>query len=351
MNILWDFRLFSFGYRGRGVGAYALSMAKAIREAGCEARIIIWGEKSSLPEDIRAWPVQWIDYVPRSWKSDLFIIPFIIIKYHIDIFHYWIALGPLFRMGMGLFHSCKTCVTVHDIGVEYWDEVFHCVAVRKTWYWKIQKMLLPRVDSIVCNSSSTRADVEKLYKKGIKRKIHVLYPPVDYPDAVSAKKRDARFLLLDGKENKNTKAIIEGAQQFRQKHPHYSLVLLGGSDIDNCNLEGVTFEGMERYRELLAESAGLLFCSLHEGLGLPPLEAMARHCPLVLSDIPCLRETCAEAGCFVDPRDMESIVRGMEDCALNNDEWVERSAQGALRYERMSRNAGKQWIEIYKGLV
>jgi glycosyltransferase involved in cell wall biosynthesis len=204
-------------------------------------------------------------------------------------------------------------------------------------------------DSIACDSFATRWDLERLFR-GIGRKIKVLYPPINY-GPLSGKTREKRFVVLDGGENKNTKTVLIAFQQFRENHPEYALAILGQRSIGHCNEEGVSFESMDRYQELLAGSCGLLFCSLHEGLGLPALEAMSFACPMVLSDIPALRETCDEAGCFVDPRDIGSIVAGMEECVLNNREWVKRSAQGALRYKNMSENAGKEWLEIYNRLV
>jgi glycosyltransferase involved in cell wall biosynthesis len=45
----------------------------------------------------------------------------------------------------------------------------------------------------------------------------------------------------------------------------------------------------------------LVLASLHEGFGLPVLEAMARSLPVACSDIPALREVAGEAALFFDP--------------------------------------------------
>ena len=351
MNILWDFRLFSFGYGSRGVGVYASAMADAIGEEKSGARIIVWGEKKRVPKRFHEMSAQWIEYFPRSWKSDLFIVPFLIVKYRIDIVHYWIALGPLFRMGLGMNHPfCKTCLTVHDCGVEYWDKAPMCASTRDTHYWKIQKLLFPRADRIACNSRATQADIERLFK-GTKAKSTVLYPPLRYHGRNPDLKRESRFITLGGEAHKNTDAVIKAFQRFSRRHSGYSLVVLGGNDDIKTDITGVTFENMEHYPEYLEIAAGLIVCSFYEGLGLPVLEGMSRDCPLVLSDIPVFHEICPDAGIFVDPYDSASITKGIEECALNGEEWTKRSSQGAARYGEMSAGAGKKWISIYQDLM
>jgi glycosyltransferase involved in cell wall biosynthesis len=350
MTILWDFRLFSFGYGSRGVGVYAMAMADAIAAENGGERIIIWGEKKCVPRRFYALSEQWIEYAPGSWKSDLFTIPFLIVKYRVDIFHYWVALGPLFRIGLGLVHPCKTCLTVHDCGVEFWDKTPMCVSTKKTRYWKIQKILFPRADRIVCNSVATQTDIKRLFKGSIAQST-VLYPPLMDNESKRKIERKNRFIALNGEAHKNIQGVIEALQQFRQRHPDYSLVVLGGNANGMANEPGVTFEGMEGYQEYLKNSAGLVVCSFYEGLGLPALEAMARHCPLILSDIPVFREICPEAGIFVNSHDKASIIRGMEECASHGEEWERRSSLGAVRYKNMSAQVGEKWLCIYRNLM
>ncbi|NLL15048.1 MAG: hypothetical protein GX267_16725, partial [Fibrobacter sp.] len=111
MRILWDFRLFSLGYRERGVGAYTLAVARAFSDMETSSEIFILGDKNSVPELIGLKKVRWIQYQCRDWKLDLIKIPLIIKRYKIDIFHYWIALGPLRQIGLGIYHPCTTVAT------------------------------------------------------------------------------------------------------------------------------------------------------------------------------------------------------------------------------------------------
>ncbi len=54
-----------------------------------------------------------------------------------------------------------------------------------------------------------------------------------------------------------------------------------------------------------------VFPSLYEGFGLPPLEAMACGCPVVVSNVASLPEVCGDAGYYVDPYCVESIAEGI----------------------------------------
>ena len=97
-----------------------------------------------------------------------------------------------------------------------------------------------------------------------------------------------------------------------------------------CYLE----DSMGKYKETSGNCSGLIFCSLYEGLGLPPIEGMNCGCPLLLSDIEPLHETCHDAAVFVNPLDVEEIAEGMMKLASNNGLWSLRSFQVHLLTKR-----------------
>ena len=53
------------------------------------------------------------------------------------------------------------------------------------------------------------------------------------------------------------------------------------------------------------------FPSLHEGFGLPPLEAMRMGCPVLTSRAGGLPEVCGDAALYVDPTDRVDITTGI----------------------------------------
>jgi glycosyltransferase involved in cell wall biosynthesis len=68
---------------------------------------------------------------------------------------------------------------------------------------------------------------------------------------------------------------------------------------------------------------GFIYPSTYEGFGLPPLEAMACGCPVIVSDIPPLKEVCGEAALYCNPDEPADIAQKMvqlsEDTVLRND--------------------------------
>ena len=68
---------------------------------------------------------------------------------------------------------------------------------------------------------------------------------------------------------------------------------------------------------LVAGARALLFPSLAEGYGLPPLEAAALGTPAIVSDLPVLRETLGESGVYLDPADVYSWVKEIERLAAS----------------------------------
>jgi glycosyltransferase involved in cell wall biosynthesis len=79
---------------------------------------------------------------------------------------------------------------------------------------------------------------------------------------------------------------------------------------------------------LVAGAAGMLFPSLAEGFGLPPLEAAARGVPVVAAPLPVWRETLGEFGVYLPVDDRYSWAKAIEGLA---EERARAGRTGALR--------------------
>jgi glycosyltransferase involved in cell wall biosynthesis len=140
------------------------------------------------------------------------------------------------------------------------------------------------------------------------------------------------FLLYPARTwpHKNHPRLFEAFEVIRRERPDLRLVLTGAGSYGPLP-PGVEARGHvsgDELASLYRRAAALVFPSLYEGFGQPPLEAMACGCPVACSDLPSLREVCGDAAAYLDPRSPESIASAALG-AIGRD--------GALGIERASR--------------
>ncbi len=115
--------------------------------------------------------------------------------------------------------------------------------------------------------------------------------------------------------NKNLARAIEAFASLTEGEHRLVIVgapnarIFGASAQTSCSR--VIFAGYLKDSEIAAlyrHATALLFPSVYEGFGIPPLEAMAQGCPVLASDIPPVREVCGDAATYFDPLDVPSIA-------------------------------------------
>ncbi len=116
--------------------------------------------------------------------------------------------------------------------------------------------------------------------------------------------------------HKNHPRLFEAFALVRRERPDLRLVLTGAGHDRLALPDGAASSGtvgVEDIVSLYRSAAAVVFPSLYEGFGLPPLEAMACGCPVAVSDAASLPEICGEAATYFDPASVESIAQGIRD--------------------------------------
>jgi glycosyltransferase involved in cell wall biosynthesis len=136
------------------------------------------------------------------------------------------------------------------------------------------------------------------------------------------------FILYAGRtvRMKNVAGVLKAFELIKDLVDHQLVITGNGGEHwlkesccrihSECSLttDRVLFKGTvssEEMTNLLERASLLVFPSFYEGFGLPPLEAMASGCPVVVSTAASLPEVCGDAAYYINPHDVGSIAEGM----------------------------------------
>jgi glycosyltransferase involved in cell wall biosynthesis len=144
------------------------------------------------------------------------------------------------------------------------------------------------------------------------------------------------FLLYPARRwpHKNHARLFEAFALVRRERPELRLVLTGGGDFRDVP-DGIEARGHVAWPEvveLMGRAAALVFPSLYEGFGLPPLEAMACGCPVACSSAAALPEVVGDAARLFDPHDARAIADAVLSVLRDPAPWVERGLARANRF-------------------
>jgi Glycosyl transferases group 1 len=87
---------------------------------------------------------------------------------------------------------------------------------------------------------------------------------------------------------------------------------------------------------LYAHAEMLIFPSLFEGFGMPPVEAMAVGCPALVSNRTCVPEICGDAAEYFDPDDALGLANAIVRLRDNPSRRLELIDRGRIRARQFS---------------
>lgn len=269
----------------------------------------------------------------------------------------------------------RSVTYVYDIG--YMKHPDTVQPKNQAYLRRYMPMWLRRTDKIVTISNQVREELE--------RKLNVLYSVTGLVycgvDRTAFKKQDPstiqrvknkygiefdKYLLFVGniEPRKNLAKLLEAYSGLpKQMQQQYGLVLVGGdgwlneafyAQLNALKAQGTPIYKVEKhvaYADLPAIYSGaslLVHPAVYEGFGMTPLEAMACETPVVVSDIPSVREVVQDAGVYFDPADTGSIRDAIQVALAASQVQTKASVKiGLVRAEQLSWEASaKSLYEI-----
>jgi glycosyltransferase involved in cell wall biosynthesis len=166
--------------------------------------------------------------------------------------------------------------------------------------------------------------------------IRVVHLGVDHARLGPGSGPREEFILYPARRwpHKNHERLFAAFALVRSRRPDLRLVLTGGGDFSDVP-PGVEARGhvpTGEVDDLMRRASALVFPSLYEGFGLPPLEAMACGCPVACSSAGSLPEVVGDAARLFDPLDPEAIAEAVDEVLRDPAEWSRRGLEHARRF-------------------
>jgi len=271
----------------------------------------------------------------------------------------------------------KIVTIIHDISFNFFPQLVGFLDL------VFLKTLIPisfkRADKIIAVSQFTRDEIIRFYKIN-PDKIDYVYNSISdefLTDKISEERLieirkkynlPEKFILYIGtlQPRKNIPQLIEAFGRIKDKLKDYKIVICGNKKASNYdkkiensikinNLEiDIIFPGFidENDKKTVFGLAHVFaYPSLYEGFGIPVLEAMSQKVPVLVSDIPSLKEIAGTGASYFDTASIDDFSQKLYDICINNKlrEELIRSGKERISFFSWKKSAEKM-LAIYEKL-
>jgi alpha-1,3-rhamnosyl/mannosyltransferase len=300
----------SYALRGAtGTGVYLERLAAALRDEGVDVRTVADVTRGApgggrvrsarnLVHDLR-----WLhEELPRHAR-----------RQGVDVLHHPL---PAHARRLG---DVAQVLTVHDLAFEVLPECFDPRFAR--WASRTHRAAALRTGAVVAVSRTTARDVRERWGVPADRIVVAPHGPGQWRARDVRAGRTVRdapapgrpYLLYvgDAEPRKDLPTLRAGYALLRDALGDGTpdLVLAGRLDVPPAPGERLVQEpDADALLTLMDGALALVHPALHEGVGLTPLEAMARGVPVVAARAPGVTETVEDAAALFPPRDADALA-------------------------------------------
>ena len=377
-----------YGPIGKGLGRYTQEIVDNIIRIQPDNEYVIFLSKANFDEFISGNKNVKKVLADVGWytlKEQLFF-PWFIYREQLDLMHF-----PHFNVP--IFYFKKFVVTIHDLILTKYPT--QKATTLNPLIYKLKNLgykiviwsAVKRAKKIIAVSEFTKQDIISNFKIE-PDKIIVTYEGVanlakgndtlftaklNDKEILSSYNINFSFLLYVGNAypHKNLEKLIDVFSAIYKNNPNLKLVLVGRDDYfytkikqyaiktglydNNKTEQPIIFPGYvpDAELEILFKKALVyVFPSLYEGFGLPPLEAMAKGCPVISSDRSSLPEILGEAAIYFDPKEIDDIKEKVE-LVINNQElrktMIARGLEQVKKYDWW--DCAYKTLAVYKEIL
>lgn len=351
MKIAFDYQMFA-AQRYGGITRYYTSLARELAALGQMPRIFAPIHCNEYLEQLPAALV-------IGKRSDHLLPGY---TYYVNrLWNGWTAKLQMSLWGPQVVHETyyattptgparvPTVITVLDMIHELFPDQFG--PQDKTTFAKAAAVR--RADHIICISRNTRDDLVRLLDVQPER-VSVIHLGADDP-AQSLDERAFRvpgrqpFLLYVGDRHgyKNFGRFLEAVASSPSLRSDFDVVSFGSRPFSSQELQAIARLGLSGVVEhvggddatlnsLYRHARAFIYPSLYEGFGMPPVEAMARGCPVIASNTSSMPEVVGDAGELFDPSDIGAIARSIAAVVYSEERRRELVDRGRERVKQFT---------------
>ncbi|RPG82337.1 MAG: glycosyltransferase family 1 protein [Crocinitomicaceae bacterium TMED135] len=254
-----------------------------------------------------------------------FLLPKAFKRYQIDLF--FSSDGFL-----SLNSDIQQVGVIHDLNFEHYPEDLPKNILK--YYKKYMPLFAQKANKVITVSNYSKNDIVNKYKVN-SEKIKVIYnggndifKPIKEEKIRNFQNNNTNrpYFIYVGSlhKRKNIERMLKAFQAFNNEDK-WDFIIIGTDmwkgqlDLDGI-LNNVKFIGRKTGNELamwIASSSALVYISYFEGFGLPILEGMMSGVPVISGNLTSLPEVGGKAVIYVDPFNLDSINKGMQEATSN----------------------------------